>query len=275
MSGGFTLGSKTASELNIELLRSTQRRILPDTRDIVLTIPGRPGAYDFGGEFGPRLIELECVFLGTASSAGLQALARNLATHLIDIYGKPKTLKLVFDDEPDKYYNVRYTGSLSMQQIVKAGRFTLPLVAYDPFAYSVDEVSWASVIASGTSITLTNPGTAAAPVRFRLVGSGEGLYELYPALSLGACPDIALSANSNPRIVINDELQLMYNGVLDVDDELVVDTGTFTATKNGQSVVGDIEGNWILLEPGTSTLQYFDDGGCEVYLEVQFRGRWL
>lgn len=173
MSGGFTLGSKTASELNIELLRSTQRRILPDTRDIVLTIPGRPGAYDFGGEFGPRLIELECVFLGAASSAELQTLARNLATHLIDIYGKPKTLKLVFDDEPDKYYTVRYSGSLPLEHLVVTGRFTLPLVAYDPFAYGAEQTLAFTITSSPTTMEITSSGSAPTYPIFKIKNIGQ------------------------------------------------------------------------------------------------------
>ena len=173
MAGGFTLGGRTASELGLELLQGTQRRILPDTRDIVLTIPGRPGAYDFGAEFGVRLFELECLLHGAATSEQLQALIRNLASHLIGADGKPRTLKLVFDDEPNKYYNVRFAGSLPIEQIASTGRFTLPLVAYNPHAYALEDTTKHVVITdSPTSMTIDKVGNAPARPRIRLVNTG-------------------------------------------------------------------------------------------------------
>ena len=176
MAGGFTLGGKTASALGLELLQGTQRRILPDTRDIVLTIPGRPGAYDFGGEFEARLFELECLLHGATTSEQLQARIRNLAAHLIGKDGRPRTLELIFDDEPDKYYNVRFTGSLPIEQIVSVGQFVLPLVAYDPYEYALEDTTKHVVITdSPTNIVVDRAGNAGnAPVRpkIRLVNRG-------------------------------------------------------------------------------------------------------
>ena len=173
MTGGFTLGEKTASALGLELIQGTQRRILPDTRDVVLTIPGRPGAYDFGAEFGVRLFELECLLHGATTSEQLQARVRDLAAHLIGKDGRPRVLRLIFDDEPDKYYNVRFAGSLPVEQIVSIGRFTLPLVAYDPYAYALRETTrYAVVVSSPTAITINKAGNAPIPPKVRLVNTG-------------------------------------------------------------------------------------------------------
>ena len=173
MTGGFTLGGKTASALGLELLQGTQRRILPDTRDIVLTIPGRPGAYDFGAEFGVRLFELECLLHGAATPEQLQIQIRNLTSHLIGVDGRPRTLELIFDDEPDKYYKVRFAGSLPIEQIVSVGRFTLPLVAYDPHAYALKEtVEHATVNDSPAFVVVDKVGNAPVPPKIRLVNTG-------------------------------------------------------------------------------------------------------
>ncbi len=133
----FTLGGKTAAELNIQLLEDTQIPMLPDTVDRTAAIGGRHGRHDFGADMGPRLIELECVFTGTDTDEDLQAAVRNLASFLVDNWGKPKTLELIFDRETDKSWFVRYAGNLPIKRIMyhAKGFFTLPLIAYEPFAF--------------------------------------------------------------------------------------------------------------------------------------------
>src|SRR5690625_7588243 len=62
---------------------------------------------------------------------------------LVDAYGRPKTVKLRFGDEVDKYYNVRVTDSIPVDRVAERGYITLHLTAHDPYAYSTvtaDEV---------------------------------------------------------------------------------------------------------------------------------------
>ncbi|OAS21132.1 distal tail protein Dit [Paenibacillus oryzisoli] len=135
INGGFTLGGQTARQLGIRMLRTSQRPVLPDTVDRTLGIPGRNGLWDFGADLNARQFNLECVILRTNSTT-LQQQVSTLAAFLLDQYAKPRTLELVFDNQPDRTYYVRYSGSLAIDRVVGRGQFTLPLVAFDLYAYA-------------------------------------------------------------------------------------------------------------------------------------------
>ncbi|WP_213997270.1 phage tail domain-containing protein [Tepidanaerobacter syntrophicus] len=274
MAGGFTLGDKTAADLNLILLKDTESNILPNTRDLTVEIYGKPGAYDFGGEMAPRTFELQCALVRKQTLADFQSSIRTIASHLMDSNGHPKTLKLIFDSEPDKYYNVRYSGSLPIRHISTTGFFTLPLTAYDPFAYNINQKSIGKSVSNGATVQLTNSGTAATPFVIELGVQSEDGYTYFPAVSLGIYPDISTTSSYNPRFVLGGK-QLSYTGYVSGGDLLSIDTGNFTATKNGNSVIGNISGEWFLLEPGELTLYFYDSGGGTSFITVTYRERWL
>lgn len=134
-SGGFTLGGQTAKQLGMCMLRASQRPVLPGTVDRILAIPGRNGAWDFGADLAPRQFNLECAIVRTTPAA-LQTIISSLAAYLVDQYGKPRTLELVFDLQPERTFYVRYAGNLPIERIVGLGQFVLPLIAFDPNAYA-------------------------------------------------------------------------------------------------------------------------------------------
>src|SRR5690625_4940994 len=90
----------------ITVLLSSEEPALPSMRNISVTVPGRHGSYDFGAYFEPRNFTLNCVF-PRQSYSDLKAQIREFNRLLVDAYGRPKTVKLRFGDEVDKYYNVR------------------------------------------------------------------------------------------------------------------------------------------------------------------------
>lgn len=158
----ITLGGKTATELNIRILRGTQEPITAATRDRTLEIPGRHGAYDFGADLSVRTFALECAILAD-SSTDLQTKIRALAAHLMDMQGRPRTLELVFDVEPDRHYNVRYSGNLPVERIAALGLFTLPLTAFDPFAYGAEQEKEQLVETSPEVIAVESSGNVETP----------------------------------------------------------------------------------------------------------------
>src|SRR6185312_12680163 len=111
-----------------------------------VTVPGRHGAYDFGAYFEPREFALNCVFRRQGYD-DLKRQIRALNRLFVDQFGRPKTVKLRFGDEVDKYYNVRITEGISVDRVAERGFFTLSLTAFDPYAYSTvtaDEILWGS-----------------------------------------------------------------------------------------------------------------------------------
>jgi len=158
----FTLGGKTARELGLVMLRESQRPILPGTLDKTMVIPGRHGAWDFGAELDARVFELECAFV-TRNPRELQQRITALAAHLVDSYGRPRKLELRFDVQPDRYWIVRYAGRLPVERVAGLGRFTLPLVAYDPFAYGPDRVYETVITQSPFSFSIQSDGDVRTP----------------------------------------------------------------------------------------------------------------
>ena len=138
----ITLGGKTDTELGFRVLGlDTVIPNLPETRDYLTTIAGRHGSYDFGADLSARGFLLNCYFEEELDHAQIQAAVLALNAHLLDNWGKPKTMELVFDWDDDKHYNVRYSGGVGVDtaQALARRKFTLPLIAFEPFAFS-DEV---------------------------------------------------------------------------------------------------------------------------------------
>jgi predicted phage tail component-like protein len=268
---GFTFDNQHSGQVyNLWLVKSTIS-LLPSTRDQFIEIPGLHGVYDFDVKYDARKIILECVIQATDEEQ-LRSRVRNIARWLNATKG---IKRLVLDKENDKYYLVRYSGTMGIEQIASQGSFGLSFIATDPFAYSIDEASWTGQIASGNFIDLTNLGTFSTPVWFKVTAGIGGAYTAFPAMGLGVCPEVVLSTNSNPRFTLNSDKELKYNGNLEGTDELTIDMAKFEAKKNGANVLGAMEGEWFELEPGVNTFKYDDDGWNTANFEIKFRGRWL
>lgn len=132
------LGDKTPQELGLLTLRESQRPALPPTVDRSYTVPFMHGAYDFGADLGPRPLPLECAF-NERNPYMLQRRISALAAHLLDGDGRPRTMSLIYANQPDLQYFVRFSGQLPTTREAGLGRFNLPFIAFDPFAYSIYE----------------------------------------------------------------------------------------------------------------------------------------
>lgn len=182
MTSSITFGGIRDIDLGFRVLEESNEPLLPSTRDIGITIPGKHGQYDFGADLAERVFSFSCAFVAdgtnydTPSAAGLQQRVRTLARHLTDSYGRPRTVQLVRYYEPDKFYLVRYAGSASLERLIynSIGMFELELVAFDPFAYSVQEHITEQVItASPTLLQLVSAGNIRSEAVIILTNTGS------------------------------------------------------------------------------------------------------
>jgi len=140
----ITLGGVRDVDLGFRVLEESTEPLIPSTRDRTMTIDGRHGTYDFGADLDAKPFVYRCAFVAEGtnysnpSAAALQACVRRLAQHMTDSYGRPRDMILRRSWEPDKYYIARYSGDTPLERVVYSsiGLFTLPLVAFDPFAYA-------------------------------------------------------------------------------------------------------------------------------------------
>lgn len=167
----LTLGGVRPEDIGLRVLRESSRPILPGTRDRTVTIDGRNGAWDFGADVEPREFNLSCAFL-TRDSRQLQYHVEQLAHLLVDSYGKPRTLELVFAAHPDRTYTVRYSGNLDINRVVGMGTFSLPLIAFEPYAYGLEQVLELDISASPTQFTVASEGEIRTETKFVLTNTG-------------------------------------------------------------------------------------------------------
>lgn len=102
--------------------------LLPPRREGKLTIPGRSGYYDdVGAVYDERVESVLCSFVRPEGKTVPQV-CREVA------YWLSGSGRLIFDNEPDKYYIARITGAPPMAQHLKYGEFTLTWSYNPPFA---------------------------------------------------------------------------------------------------------------------------------------------
>ena len=138
--------------LGIKTWHRVYRQILPGTRDRLLAIPGRDGAYDQGRDLEQLTIPCEFVLRGN-SPADLRQYARVVAAWL----NVREAKELVFSDEPELRYMARPTGPVDMEQIASIGIVKMSFLVPSGYAEAVTATT-----VTGASGNYT--GTLPAPV---------------------------------------------------------------------------------------------------------------
>jgi len=262
INGGFTLDGISAKELNIIMGHDSERPIAPPTVDRFLSIPGVNGILDFGSDVGARQLNLNCHVI-SKDYRTLQQASERIASVLLDGYGKPKQLKLVFDVNPDRYFLVRYSGSLSINRLFGYGRFTLPLIVVgNPFGHSIDSsdsITWGSSVTWGSSIRWGDAWS------YRVTGAGSveinnwGTMIVKPIIELsGSLTNIAIACNGKT---------FGYNAPL-ASETLTINNNRMTVTKGSQNVLKHMTGDFIELKAGINELSIM---GTNLNLDVSFK----
>jgi phage-related protein len=189
------LDGKPLIDFGIELLSPHIHPAAPQTRDITLEIPGRNGLYHFGSTLGPRNFSFECGIIRELDAETLQQRMRQFVAFLLDVYGKPREIRLTFDYEADKYYAVKFSGELVPERFFSVGSFVLSFVAYDPMAKYVvtsnlitmdaeipimSDLLWDTglsnrTITAPTTFTVVNNGSLAIRFSYKVEGSGTNV----------------------------------------------------------------------------------------------------
>jgi predicted phage tail component-like protein len=131
---------KTPKDFGLAVLPNHEHEAIPETIDRTLSIPERDGLLYYGSNLGARNFNISMIVIPQDNKAQLQARIREFASYMLNGYGKPKKVKLVFDYEPDKFYYVRFSGRVLPDRLYLMAEFDLPLIADDPYAYASAQV---------------------------------------------------------------------------------------------------------------------------------------
>lgn len=223
--------------LGVFVLRDSRYDLLPGTRENTEQIPGRHGEIDFGSEFLPRIIEME-VITSEFDFVQREQIKRELAKHLNPL-GRAKSL--VFADDIEKTYYVKFAGKIDYTLHPNQVRFTIPFKSSNPFIIGTFIKTH-----TGSGI-LTNEGTVETPLVIEITGTV-----------------------TNPSVTIGGQT-LTYTGTLGSSDKLVIDTETMTVKFNGVNALANYSGGFPKLQPGDTEV-IAASGGTTVF---KWYDRWV
>lgn len=242
--------------------------ITPVTTEKTIAIPGMAGLWDFGTEIRERRMGLP-MQVNERDRMMLQHKLSKFVAFFHDEFGRKREVKLVFDYEPDKFYKVKLAGQITPERLAHAGKFVLPVVAYDPYKYSnvyADEVTWGSEVITFEYDYLlghTNDfgGEPIHITKSRTVNITVSGLALQPIIYIeGNANNLTLSANGHSFSLPNFS-----------NTKWEIDFSRYVVFRNGQETMIEI---WdFFLMPGDNEIQV-TGSNLDFYLNVKFRDKF-
>ena len=255
----------------ITVLLPSEEPALPSIRNISVSVPGRHGAYDFGGYLEPRQFTLHILFPRQSYTA-LKQQIRAFNRRFIDEWGRPKTVKLRFGDEVDKYYNVRVTSDIPVDRSAERGFLTIGLTAFDPYAYSLvnaNEVVWGSeVVTFEWNYMLGMGGTGGGdgysvkrPETISIYVDGEALRPVFEID--GTARGLTISANGRSFRLPDFS-----------DERWIIDGENYVVRRGGVEDLGVMDGDFIELTRGDNDVR-IAGSNLDFDLTIKYRDRYV
>jgi predicted phage tail component-like protein len=264
----ITLDGKKPSELGFVVLAGHKNDMLPEVENVTVSIPGKHGLYYFNSRFNARTFEIPCGIVQQKTWGDLQQIVRSIASFFVDPYGKPREIKLKFDYEPDKYYIVRYSGSLPIDRLVRTGQFTLPLTAYDPFAKFIVP---SDKIIMNSDVPILSDITVDAEYTFR-VGTPRTIQVINDG-NIVVRPTILIDGTTSRLSIQNKDTDQSFY-IDNIKQPVEVNGENYTVKIGGVSSLSALQGDFIDLLPGVNNIMV-DPSGSIVQLTFRFYHQYI
>lgn len=225
--------------LGVILLQGGREDALPGPRENTEAIPGRSGEYDFGSDAGPRGLELRVASKDGLTVAQKTALKRYVAGWLRPALG---AFNIAWEDDPDRYLQVRISGAIQPEEYRDWLQFTVPLKATNPM-YLGSTLH----MQTGSGTVVVSEGNVDSPATVTITG---------PVTN----PSVTVGASS-----------FTWTGSLGGLDTLVVDGERMTVAKNGVNALGGFSGTFPSVQPGANTITAAAAGTTK----VAWRDHWI
>jgi predicted phage tail component-like protein len=202
--------------------------ILPPIKNNYKTIRGKKGIHFYNQTVGERIISVDISIIAEEGSNPMKK-TRQLAEWLYH----EEAVKLVINDEPDKYYMVLPDGETSISEVVSVGQGTISFLCTEPFAF-------------GEEKELLFPEVAEEPVYFNVEGNTDThsqieltIKEDTPFISVAS--DNGLILLGNPTTV--DETPKNPKPDIFVDDMSNTSLWTSATSVESGSIAGSFTSN--------------------------------
>lgn len=162
------------------IINKVKRPVLPTVRQQYEVVPGRDGAYDYSdGSLEDAIVSVEITLIADELSNKRHEV-RRIAQWL---YGTGSKVRIIFDDEPDKYYYGRIANQIDPEELATIGEFELQFRC-DPVAYTIDETTLETIITTSPYKTnIRSEGTRETPPVFILTNEGSNTIRSFTIMS--------------------------------------------------------------------------------------------
>lgn len=233
----------------ISVLINSDEPSLPSVRNLSVTVPGRHGSYDFGAFFEPREFTLNCVY-NRQNYNELKTSLQVLNRLLLDEFGRPKTVRLRFGDEADKYFNARLSNGVPVDRRSERGFISINLTAYDPYKYASanqydpkEDYLYDRGYLYDTGLMYDNPES----FKWEYERHYSGIYN-YSSLNADLQLEIQGTV-TNPSVTnLNDNTKLTLPSIN--NGRLIIDGKRFAVIRNGQDILEGSNYNFFNIQPG-------------------------
>ncbi|PAD86667.1 hypothetical protein CHH55_16995 [Niallia circulans] len=234
----------------------------PEIEEKSISIPGRPGRISFGTEIGVKQFKIPLMLI-EKSEYERQQRRNNFVAFLFDAYRQPRTFKLIFDYEPDKFYWVKVASQITPEMLYQMDQLELILIANDPTKYfllDADEIRMGSHIPVRSRIR---------PARHAFSITENQTIKLTNDGSLAVRPRISINGtatNLTVRNTRNGQSFSMSN--IASNKPVVVEGERYLVTEGGVDTFSKLTGNFLDLLPGSNDIAI---SGSNLNLTISFK----
>ena len=246
---------KTNIDLGFKVKTDSEGMLLPATKDRIEDIPFLAGEVDMGSEPSSITHNLQCRVLGK-SNANLVETRNKIASFFTDEKGRAKTVKVIFDYEPDKYYKARYNSSIPIQKQVTHFDFTLPLISFDPFKRaSANEYDEVLLYDDGNEYDQGDIYPNEETIQLQ---SGLNMMSFYNYSDKETAFKVIIDGQFD-NLIIKDELTGEEFTLNDSGNSAVVDMERKQVAVNGENALKNYGGDFLTLQPGENEFKIYTD----------------
>lgn len=212
-----------------------------------------------------------------------RATAKRLFDSLVrDAFPRNKTMTLTrYEADEPKLLFVRREGTVEPMWPVPNGfRFTVLLVAADPFKYALTESTGTAGVSGSAEAGWASPLTF--PLVFTAMSSDAGsLAEKVVVENRGSSYTLPVVTLTGPlprgTWSIGNETNngtLRYDVGLSTGDVMIIDFKAQTATLNGSLVAANITGDFWRIDPGVNVVRLYAEYNPDATITVFARSAW-
>jgi predicted phage tail component-like protein len=261
------VSQKRLSDFNLRALQAHVYPLVAEISHLTKKIPGIIGAYRFGQDTGIKKYVIPVRMTENDEVLAMEQM-NNLNMFLLDGSYQARSLKLIFDSEPDKYINAFLSGAVNVSRNFIQNSFDLTFIAVDPRKYSNvfnDDILWGNEIITFASTYLMGHENVLAETYI----NGSSTFNV-SVIGMGLRPAIELSGSAT-NLVITANGKYITVGTF-ANAVWVIDCERYIAYKDGVETMLDMDK--FELVQGLNAVQ-FSGSDIDLNISIRFRDKWL